>query len=271
MLRLRFLASPLHIKESYGSSFHFHCLAEIGPQDLYRIPKRREYFIKLHEDLLAKKISTEDASERLQTIMQGYRSSNDHPISSTPAETVAAFPDAKYILSVRDGGRDAWWKSYNNAVGIHFRRGWDRTIFRTLISSVTFLRRIDDGVQVHGDRYTQQYGKDWFGPQLYGLHNEKVKSLLPKDKLLIYNVKQGWGPLCKYLGVPVPAQPFPFLNEQEAMKKIYFGMQAYGAFCWLLYGILAALPVHLAFHPSIVGSLLARLNARASLLLQSVR
>jgi hypothetical protein len=46
-------------------------------------------------------------------------------------------------------------------------------------------------------------------------HIEEVKRLVPAEKLLVYDVKEGWGPLCTFLGVEVPVDtPFPHLNDR---------------------------------------------------------
>ena len=45
-------------------------------------------------------------------------------------------------------------------------------------------------------------------------HNEAVKATIPANQLLVYEVKEGWGPLCKFLGVPVPAGDFPRTNDR---------------------------------------------------------
>ena len=47
----------------------------------------------------------------------------------------------------------------------------------------------------------------------YTRHNAAVRSLVPADQLLEYNVKQGWGPLCRFLGLPEPDEPFPHENK----------------------------------------------------------
>merc|ERR1719427_1154196 len=44
-------------------------------------------------------------------------------------------------------------------------------------------------------------------------HNAYVLSKAPKDKLLVFSVKEGWGPLCKFLGVPTPDKEFPHKNK----------------------------------------------------------
>ena len=49
-------------------------------------------------------------------------------------------------------------------------------------------------------------------------HNEEVKRRVPPEKLLVYEVKQGWGPLCDFLGVEAPDKPFPHLNDGEAFR-----------------------------------------------------
>ena len=47
----------------------------------------------------------------------------------------------------------------------------------------------------------------------------QVENLIPKDQLLVFEVKQGWGPLCNFLNLPVPDQPFPRANDRAEMNK----------------------------------------------------
>jgi hypothetical protein len=54
----------------------------------------------------------------------------------------------------------------------------------------------------------------------YKRHIEDVKAAVPPEKLLIFTVDQGWGPLCKFLGVPAPSTPFPNVNDRSEVKKI---------------------------------------------------
>jgi hypothetical protein len=50
--------------------------------------------------------------------------------------------------------------------------------------------------------------------EVFNRHIEEVKRVVPKDRLLVYEVSEGWGPLCSFLGVPIPEdQPFPHLND----------------------------------------------------------
>ncbi|MEM7344463.1 MAG: sulfotransferase, partial [Chloroflexota bacterium] len=51
---------------------------------------------------------------------------------------------------------------------------------------------------------------------VFNQHIEEVKRYVPPERLLVYEVKQGWGPLCRFLDVPIPEdKPFPYLNDKE--------------------------------------------------------
>ena len=50
-------------------------------------------------------------------------------------------------------------------------------------------------------------------------HNEDVKKRCPKDKLLVFEAKDGWEPLCKFLNVPIPDVPYPNVNDTAAMRR----------------------------------------------------
>ena len=53
---------------------------------------------------------------------------------------------------------------------------------------------------------------------------EDVKRRCPKDKLLVYSVSEGWGPLCDFLGLPVPETPFPQVNDTKSFQAIINGL-----------------------------------------------
>lgn len=69
-----------------------------------------------------------------------------------------------------------------------------------------------------GQMWVKKFGG--LGPQVYDGHNYEVKNLIPKQQLLVYDVREGWEPLCRFLEVPIPEEPFPRLNDSQAMKTI---------------------------------------------------
>ena len=52
----------------------------------------------------------------------------------------------------------------------------------------------------------------------YKEHNELVKKTIPKENLLIWNLKDGWEPLCTFLDVPIPDVPIPRENTTGDFK-----------------------------------------------------
>jgi len=48
--------------------------------------------------------------------------------------------------------------------------------------------------------------------------NQEVIDTIPASRLLVYSPKEGWEPLCEFLGVPVPPEPFPRVNSLEEFQ-----------------------------------------------------
>lgn len=70
---------------------------------------------------------------------------------------------------------------------------------------------------------------------------------MPADRLLIFKASEGWEPLCRFLGVPVPNTPFPNVNDRAQIKKVIAGMTA-GAYLIIAFGV--ALAAGLAYAAS---------------------
>ncbi|KAJ7724518.1 hypothetical protein B0H16DRAFT_1333494, partial [Mycena metata] len=51
-------------------------------------------------------------------------------------------------------------------------------------------------------------------------HYEYIRSLVPAESLLEFDVKQGWAPLCRFLGNKIPDEPFPRLFDTAAFKSV---------------------------------------------------
>lgn len=59
---------------------------------------------------------------------------------------------------------------------------------------------------------------------VFNRHTEEVRGAIPKERLLVFEAKDGWAPLCAFLGVPVPAEDFPRVNSKEEMKPMMAAM-----------------------------------------------
>ena len=62
---------------------------------------------------------------------------------------------------------------------------------------------------------------------------EEVRATVPKERLLVFSVKEGWGPLCQFLGLPQPQEPFPHLNDAATINREFSKIRV-GSRIWLL-------------------------------------
>ena len=146
-------------------------------------------------------------------VFAGYRSQVDWPGAHVWRELAAAYPQAKVIHTVRSEGQ--WWKSFSN------------TIAALLTSS-------DPGPAPPHIRTMMEVAAQFIGPQMLGgdretalmayrRRTEQVRAAIPSERLLVFDVAEGWEPLCRFLGVPVPGTPFPRANSTEEFWKLVKG------------------------------------------------
>jgi Sulfotransferase domain len=145
-----------------------------------------------------------------EELLGSYRSAVDWPVCSFWAELAARYPEAKVILTVRDPGR--WFESAWSTIFPRVMRpaaegdevaGRRTRMQQQLIVEQTF----------GGDIESAEHAKD-----VFVRHNEAVRRGVASERLLVYEVKEGWEPLCRFLGRPVPDEPFPHVNATEAFR-----------------------------------------------------
>ena len=143
----------------------------------------------------------------------GYKAAVDQPGNMFYRQLMKINPDLKLILTVRDTA-EQWEKSVKETIfsgsNTSGPRRWLDNLLRALFQpdSVTTIHKIIEktlGVNPtdHKTDLIKMY-KDW---------NAIIKETVPADRLLVFNVKQGWGPLCGFLEVDIPDRPFPRLNN----------------------------------------------------------
>ena len=151
-------------------------------------------------------------------VLSSYTAAVDNPACCVWRELMVAYPDAKVLLTLHPKGPEAWYQSTIDT--IYFTENvWQ---FKVLEWLTPFGRKMGD---MSRKLIWQRNHKDTMDDKAraiaqYKQHIEDVKAVVPADKLLIFVVDQGWPPLCKFLGVPVPPNPFPSVNDRAAIKKI---------------------------------------------------
>jgi hypothetical protein len=139
------------------------------------------------------------------TIYKGYESVCGWPSAGFSRELIAEYPSAKVILSVRNP--ETWAESFSATTAkLVAERG------QLFAEPQDWLEMLARAVQRAGF----SPGLDMAGLQsAFTAHNEAVQAAVPANRLLIYKVTEGWGPLCNFLGVPVPPEPFPHRNDRR--------------------------------------------------------
>ena len=147
-------------------------------------------------------------------VLEGYHSCTDAPSCNFWRELAAYYPNARLLLSVRDP--EKWFESTQATVlSPMMRSGTAGTpleeFFETVVWPLVGTRGNDHDFMI----------------DLFQSHIDEVKRALPKERLLVFDVREGWEPLCEFLNVPVPATPFPQTNSREEMAALH---AASGAF-----------------------------------------
>lgn len=149
-----------------------------------------------------------------EALFQGFQASVDWPGCNFYKEYLRLYPDAKVILTVRDPHK--WYTSCLET--IYFVRqafpGWMALLiprFRRI------LRMLDSVVWV--GTFQGRFTEKAFAIEVFNRHNDEVRRVVPADQLLVFEVKDGWGPLCEFLGVAPPVgKPFPHLNGAKEFR-----------------------------------------------------
>jgi hypothetical protein len=152
--------------------------------------------------------AAQDGTADWDLVYRGYRATVDWPGARFWRELTAHFSQARVILTVRDPRR--WYESAAESI---YRAasapvpegdpviGQMRQVVGRLVWDGEFGGRFSDAE--HAIR-------------VFNEHNEAVRREIPAERLLVFEVSQGWEPLCRFLDVPVPQVPFPRSNDRAA-------------------------------------------------------
>jgi hypothetical protein len=135
----------------------------------------------------------------------GYNSAVDWPTAAFCQELATAYPDAKFILTLRDPER--WYASFSQTIVPLIQ-----PTAKTPSELLPFLKMVMAVVQKTGFRIPSTKEEILTA---FHRHIEIVTQTIPTDRLLLFDVKQGWEPLCQFLVVAVPPTDFPWTNNTK--------------------------------------------------------
>lgn len=156
-----------------------------------------------------------------EQLFKGYQSAVDFPAAIYYKEFMEQYPDAKVILSYRDA--ESWFESASKTILKplpSFLLPMSRLIglFNKNISY--FPRTYAIMINLIHNKFFQGKTDDReFMMNLYNQWVEEVKKTVPPEKLLVFEAREGWEPLCRFLDVPVPTVPYPRGNDSGQFKE----------------------------------------------------
>ncbi len=154
--------------------------------------------------------ATLDGSPDWDTVFDGFNSAVDWPVAAFWQDLMHHYPDAKFILSSRSP--ESWCDSIS------------QTILTSLTNSdewpeqqVEWLEMAHRVVVMHslGGKVERDSLIDTFNA-----HEAAVRANIPADRLLVHQAKDGWEPLCEFLGQTIPSDPYPRSNNREEFFEL---------------------------------------------------
>ncbi len=139
-----------------------------------------------------------------QALYSGFESAVDWPTAGFVRELVEAYPSARFVLTHRspESWADSFGATIYKLLAEKDQAPPEMAAWLEMCAGVIARTGFPDGL----DREGLMAG--------FVAHNEMVKSTIPASQLLVFQVKEGWEPLCTFLDAPVPAEPFPRTNDR---------------------------------------------------------
>ena len=161
---------------------------------------------------------------------EGYEVAVDWPACAFYEELMEAFPEASVVLTVRDP--EPWYESMRATIYQLRKLTNGPPPVRVALALAgmfapgpTGVARLADRL-VWEDTFKGHFDDRDYVMEVFEANNEEVRRQVPPKKLLTFDVREGWEPLCDFLGVEVPSKPFPHLNESREMRYRLLGLVA---------------------------------------------
>lgn len=203
-----------------GTNTLKECLEILGFHKTYHMKELLVHPENLHYWTTLRDTGTTD----WEGLYKGCQATVDFPCYPWYKEHMKQYPDAKVILTTRPF--EKWYTSVKSTIWTAGPQNLpEKLAMMTKLLLNPRLRKVIGCVKLAKSMIFAKHFEGKFMDQaasekIFNQHHENVKKHVPADKLLVFEASQGWEPLCKFLGVPVPDQPFPHLNKKENFKEM---------------------------------------------------
>ncbi|HEV7330512.1 MAG TPA: sulfotransferase [Flavisolibacter sp.] len=177
-------------------------------------PENLPYWITLRET----------GTTQWDELYEGYKATVDFPCYPWYKEHMKRYPDAKVILTTRPF--EKWHESvYSTIWQAQNPSEEQRLEMAQKVQESPRLQKVMKVMQfakqaIMEDHFQGRFLDKGFAKEVFDRHHEEVKAYVPADKLLVFDVSEGWGPLCEFLDLPEPGEPLPHTNKREDFKEM---------------------------------------------------
>ena len=150
-----------------------------------------------------------------EDVFSEFASGVDFPVSCVWDRLAAHYPDAKVILTVRDP--QTWWASTASTI-YRMRTMFPPWVMRLVPTTRRWIEMTDalvwDGI------FDGRFADRDHAVAVFERHVAHVRATCSPERLLVFDVAEGWEPLCAFLEVPTPSTPFPRLNDAKTIRRL---------------------------------------------------
>lgn len=185
--------------------------------------------------------NTSDESFKDYFVKQNFVAAVDIPFILVYKRAMKLFPNAKFILTVRS--EKTWIKSMIKTVCVEYGKNnmynkfpnylffWFYPQRKRLIQFLKSFTVVQNMIQSVEEGNGIEFYNEWV---------KDIKSSIPEDRLLVFNVKQGWEPLCEFLHVPIPDVPFP---KTDGSKEFNARLRKQKMISWFTLFVVTGVPI----------------------------
>jgi len=157
-------------------------------------------------------------------VFAGYEATVDWPGCTFYRQLAERYPDAPVVLTVRDP--DAWYDSTLQTI-YSVREAAMKGELDVDRADVTAAPEVMGmiGALIWEGTFGGRFLDRSHAIDVFNRHNDQVRATVPRRRLLVHEIQDGWEPLAMFLGVDIPDAEFPHLNDTDAFRKMV-GMPA---------------------------------------------
>lgn len=170
----------------------------------------------------------EKRQKLLHEVFDGFEATTDFPGFWFIDDLMDMYPDAHIVLNQREGGGDAWFQSFTNAIGFFMTRTYYYICFPQVTDRLHWqIHHVAKGL------WRKRWGCER-GQEFYDVYQAFVLAEAKKRgrDVLIWKAQDGWKPLCELLGKESPKEPFPWVNDAATMATVKKILVARGILSW---------------------------------------